>query len=194
MDSSAAGQRSRKPRSDGIRNYQLILEVAKQVVAGSGPDFTLEEVSRRSKVGIGTVYRHFPTKLDLSTAIYNDQLEDLLRRLKIVGESHDQATGLLSWLREVADRLVTYQGLVSCFDLAQASAPETKFWQWKTELLRTGNEIVQILREEGRIRPGVSMGDLLGLVNALAMASGSGPNALEKVHLWLDTMEKGLSL
>ena len=60
----------RKPRADGLRNRELLIDVAKQAFAEVGPNVSLEEIARRAGVGIGTLYRHFPTRDDLIAAVY----------------------------------------------------------------------------------------------------------------------------
>jgi AcrR family transcriptional regulator len=185
-------QAPKKPRADATRNYQTILAAAKKVAAQKGAELSLEEVARQAHVGIGTIYRHFPTKLELSAAIYNDQLEDLLKRLKLVPKGADSGEGLLAWLGEVAERMITYSGLVSCFDMAKSSRPDSEFWKWKTELIKVGTEVLSAAQKGARFRAGLSIGELLGLVDALVLASSHSPRARATLRRWLAVMGEGL--
>ena len=75
----------RKPRSDAVRNRERVLEAAKSVFSAGGPDASLEAVARHAGVGIGTLYRHFPTREALFEAVYRrevEQLTDLAEQLK----------------------------------------------------------------------------------------------------------------
>src|SRR6204780_27236 len=75
----------RKPRADAIRNRERVLEAAKAVFSAGGPEASLEAVAKRAGVGIGTLYRHFPTREALFEAVYRrevQQLADLAERLK----------------------------------------------------------------------------------------------------------------
>src|SRR5439155_5338078 len=75
----------RKPRADAIRNREKVLEAAKIIFSAGGPEASLEAVARQAGVGIGTLYRHFPTREDLFEAVYRrevEQLSELAEELK----------------------------------------------------------------------------------------------------------------
>src|SRR5258705_6404811 len=75
----------RKPRADAIRNRERVLEAAKAVFSAGGPEASLEAVARRAGVGIGTLYRHFPTREALFEAVYRregQQLSALAEQLR----------------------------------------------------------------------------------------------------------------
>src|SRR6266436_971940 len=68
---------SRKPRADALRNRERVLEAARAVFSAGGPDASLEAVARRAGVGIGTLYRHFPTREALFEAVYRREVQQL---------------------------------------------------------------------------------------------------------------------
>ncbi|HEV3159978.1 MAG TPA: helix-turn-helix domain-containing protein, partial [Xanthobacteraceae bacterium] len=86
MDQKTLNKKAtRKPRADALRNRDLLLEAAKSVFSAGGPEASLEAVARTAGVGIGTLYRHFPTREALFEAVYRhevQQLADLAERLK----------------------------------------------------------------------------------------------------------------
>src|SRR6266480_1796588 len=89
----------RKPRTDAIRNRERVLEAAKAVFSAGGADASLEAVAKRAGVGIGTLYRHFPTRVALFEAVYRrevEQLGELAEQLKTQGDPVD---ALRRWLR-----------------------------------------------------------------------------------------------
>src|ERR1700688_5061838 len=89
----------RKPRADAARNRERVLEAAKGVFSAGGADASLEAVAKRAGVGIGTLYRHFPTREALFEAVYRREVEhlsDLAEHLK--GEVAP-AEALRRWLR-----------------------------------------------------------------------------------------------
>jgi hypothetical protein len=63
-------KRRRKPRADSILNRERLLEAATEIFAAGGPQASLEAVARRAEVGIGTLYRHFPTREALFEAVW----------------------------------------------------------------------------------------------------------------------------
>ena len=79
MTHQPAIMEKRKPRADAIRNRERVLEAAKAVFSQGGPEASLEAVARRAGVGIGTLYRHFPTREALYEAVYRHEVEQLVR-------------------------------------------------------------------------------------------------------------------
>jgi AcrR family transcriptional regulator len=76
---------ARRPRVDAVRNRERVLDAAKAVFSAGGPEASLEAVARRAGVGIGTLYRHFPTREALFEAVYRREVEhlaDLAEQLK----------------------------------------------------------------------------------------------------------------
>src|SRR6202030_2001237 len=107
---AAAATMVRKPRADAIRNRERVLEAAKVVFSAGGAEASLEAVARRAGVGIGTLYRHFPTREALFEAVYRrevEQLADLAEQLKTeVGP----AEALRRWLRSNVEFVATKKG------------------------------------------------------------------------------------
>src|SRR6476659_11418718 len=101
---------SRKPRADALRNRERVLEAARAVFSAGGPDASLEAVARRAGVGIGTLYRHFPTREALFEAVYRrevQQLADLAERLK---KETLPIEALRQWMRSIVKFVATKQG------------------------------------------------------------------------------------
>src|SRR6202171_2928754 len=89
----------RKPRADAVRNRERVLEAAKAVFTAGGSEASLEAVARAAGVGIGTLYRHFPTREALFEAVYRrevQQLADLAEQLKQETQPID---ALRHWMR-----------------------------------------------------------------------------------------------
>src|SRR5436305_11011401 len=108
----------RKPRADGVRNRERVLEAAKAVFSAGGSDASLEAVAKRAGVGIGTLYRHFPTREALFEAVYRrevDQLSELAEHLRSAPEPVD---GLRRWLKANVELVATKQGMISALALA----------------------------------------------------------------------------
>src|SRR5271155_4333914 len=93
-----SAKRRRKPRADSILNRERLLEAAAEIFAAGGAQASLEAVARHAEVGIGTLYRHFPTREALFEAVYRrevDQLGDLADRL---AREPDPVEALRAWL------------------------------------------------------------------------------------------------
>src|SRR5947207_5029496 len=114
----------RKPRSDAVRNRERVLEAAKAVFSAGGPDASLEAVARRADVGIGTLYRHFPTREALYEAVYRhevEQLSELAEQLK--GEA-SAVEALRRWLRSNVEFVATKKGMSAALALAAQANTE----------------------------------------------------------------------
>src|SRR5215472_11381674 len=91
---------ARPMRADAQRNYARLLSAAMAAFTEHGADDTsLEEIARRAGVGIGTLYRHFPTRQALLEAVYRDQVEALRARADDLTGSDDPGEALAAWLR-----------------------------------------------------------------------------------------------
>jgi AcrR family transcriptional regulator len=117
----------RKPRADAVRNRERVLESAKAVFSAGGPDASLEAVARHAGVGIGTLYRHFPTREALYEAVYRrevDQLGDLAEQLK--GEAAP-VEALRRWLRANVEFVATKRGMSAALALAAGPSELTAY-------------------------------------------------------------------
>ena len=116
----------RKPRADALRNRERVLEAAKVVFSAGGADASLDAVARRAGVGIGTLYRHFPTREALYEAVYRrevEQLGDLAEQLKNEAKPVD---ALRRWLRSNVEFVATKKGMSAALALAAQGSPELK--------------------------------------------------------------------
>src|SRR5882724_6358002 len=90
----------RRPRADAVRNRERVLEAAKAVFSAGGPDASLEAVARRAGVGIGTLYRHFPTREALTEAVYRAELADVSASAAQLLNECPPAEALRRWMAE----------------------------------------------------------------------------------------------
>ena len=91
-------------RADAIRNREKLLTAATELFAASGTDVSLEAVAKHAGVGIGTLYRHFPTRDALVEAAYRAEVADLCATAGALLASHPADVALAEWM----DRFVAY--------------------------------------------------------------------------------------
>ena len=89
---------ARKPRADGTRNRERILEVAKDAFTQYGATASLDDIARRSAVGSGTLYRHFPTRDALVEAVYRSEVEKLAAAEQRFAATMPAVEALRSWM------------------------------------------------------------------------------------------------
>jgi AcrR family transcriptional regulator len=110
---------SRKPRADAVRNRERVLEAAKAVFSAGGADASLEAVARTAGVGIGTLYRHFPTREALFEAVYRREVQhlgDLAEKLK--EQKMQPVEALRQWMRSNVKFVATKKGMSAALALA----------------------------------------------------------------------------
>src|SRR4051794_34917496 len=109
---------SRRPRIDAIRNRERVLESAKAVFSTGGPDASLEAVARHAQVGIGTLYRHFPTREALFEAVYRREVEQLAELAERLKSEAPPVEALRIWLRAIVEFVATKKGMSAALAIA----------------------------------------------------------------------------
>jgi AcrR family transcriptional regulator len=99
----------RKPRTDGLRNRERILEVAKEAFTRSGANTSLDDIAKRAGVGAGTLYRHFPTRDELLEAVYRTEVEKLAAAERKFAETLPPIEALRAWMLLFVDYIATKQ-------------------------------------------------------------------------------------
>src|SRR6202166_1218059 len=97
----------RRPRADAVRNRERVLEAPKMGFSAGGPDASLEAVAKRAGVGIGTLYRHFPTREALFEAVYRREVQQLGDLAEALKSEADPVDALRRWLRSNVEFVAT---------------------------------------------------------------------------------------
>jgi AcrR family transcriptional regulator len=108
----------RRPRADAVRNRERVLEAAKAVFSAGGPDASLEAVAKRAGVGIGTLYRHFPTREALFEAVYRREVQQLTELAEALKTEADPVDALRRWMRSNVEFIATKKGMLAALALA----------------------------------------------------------------------------
>jgi AcrR family transcriptional regulator len=151
---------TRKPRADAVRNRERVLEAAKAVFSTGGAEASLEAVARAAGVGIGTLYRHFPTREALFEAVYRrevQQLADLAERLKQEPQPID---ALRQWMRSNVKFVATKKGMSAALALAAYKNSELFSYSFD-QLTRAVRALLERAVATGEIRDDISPEDLL---------------------------------
>ena len=150
----------KRPRADAVRNRERLLEAAKAVFSAGGADATLEAVAREAGLGIGTLYRHFPTRESLFEAVYRrevDQLADLAEQLKA---TPDPCEALRQWLRANVEFVATKKGMSATLALAAYNTSDLAACSFERLTSSVGSLLDRAARE-GVIRTDISPEDVL---------------------------------
>ncbi|RMI36649.1 TetR/AcrR family transcriptional regulator [Actinomadura harenae] len=162
-------------RADARRNYERLLAEARTVVADQGTDASLEEIARRAGVGIGTLYRHFPTREALLEALLRDRFDGLRAHAEDLLTRDDPFEALLAWMRRLATGTVAYRGLAQA--MMAALQDETSELYVSCHGMRAAGEALLVRAQEaGEVRPDVHPNDVLYLANMVATAAEQTPD------------------
>ena len=150
----------RKPRADAVRNRERVLEAAKAVFSAGGPEASLEAVARRAGVGIGTLYRHFPTRESLFEAVYRREVEQLGELAEQLKSAKDPVDALRRWLRSNVEFVATKKGMSAALALAVQSGSELHAFSFE-RLTKAIGSLLDRAVAAGEIRADISPEDLL---------------------------------
>lgn len=163
-------------RADAKKNYDHLLEVARDVVAEQGGEASLREVARRAGVGIATLYRHFLTREALFEALLRERFIHVTAKAAEFEESEASDKALVSWLREMVSLTYDYRGVIAL--MAAAIEDENSALHASCVMLRaSGAQLLARAQAEGKARQDIDGTDLLALVSALAWLNDQAPFA-----------------
>ena len=177
-------------RADAQRNRERLLAVVVRAFSQEGPDVTLESIARDAGVGIGTLYRHFPTREALVEAAYRNELgrlcdaaADLLR-----AAPPDEATR--TWMDRFIDYMTTKRGMADALRAVIASGGDP-FAQTRGRLLGAITALLGAGAAAGTIRGDVEPGDVLASLSGVSLAAGE-PAQRDQARRMLDLLMDGL--
>jgi AcrR family transcriptional regulator len=178
----------RPKRADARRNYDKLVNAAREAFADQGTSATLEEVARRAGVGIGTLYRHFPTRLDLQEAVYRQQVSAVCAQGADLADDPSPGDAFATWLQGLARYLVTKRGLASA--LIAARGRDSEVISLCSQIIRsTADRLLQRAQDAGAVRTDLTTMDVMMLVHGMVVASERTPDQADRLlSLTLDGM------
>lgn len=154
-------------RADAQKNYDHVLAVARTVIDEQGVNASLRDVARRAGVGLGTLYRHFPTREALLEALLRNSFDGLTARAEVLEGSGSPAEALVSWLRDVVEVAHSPRGVVA--SMAAAIADEESALHASCVTMRAAGARLLARAQKAKLaRNDLEGADLFALVGALA--------------------------
>ncbi|MGD0242630.1 MAG: TetR/AcrR family transcriptional regulator [Streptosporangiaceae bacterium] len=164
-----------RKRADARRNEQTLLEAAAAVFVASGVEAPVRDIAARAGVGMGTIYRHFPTRADLIVAVYRHQVEACAEAgPALLASSGTPHAALAQWIEKFVDFLVTKHGLAAALRSDQAGF-KTLHAYFLDRLVPVCAELLDAAAAAGEIRPGTDAFGLLYGVGNLCAGAGADP-------------------
>ncbi len=180
----------RRMRADAQRNRDRLLEVAVRAFSGGDQDVPLDAIARGAGVGIGTLYRHFPTREALIEAAYRSELARLCDAVPGLLAELPPDRALRAWMDRFASYLATKRGMAGALRAVIASGADP-YAQSRDRLLGAITTLLRAGADTGALRADVAPADVLTSLNGVALAAGE-PAQREQAGRLLDLLVDGL--
>lgn len=189
MPADLGPEKARKPRADAERNRQKLLDAARAAYTAHGGLVSMEEVARTAGVGIGTLYRHFPTREALLVEVYRGEIARLCQEAEVLAATRPPVEALRDWLLLFVDHLADN---IVLGDAVKATAGESKA-DATAELLTALDILVDRPIAAGAMAdPGIESLDFLRALYGVATASPSS-NWVKAARRMVDILIAGIA-
>jgi AcrR family transcriptional regulator len=173
--SPSAEASPRSKRADALRNEQTLLAAAAAVFVTSGVDAPIREIATRAGVGIGTIYRHFPTRADLIVAVFRHQVEACAEAgPTLLADADSPLTALRQWVDLFVDFLVTKHGLANALQ-SDSGGFDALHSYFLDRLVPVCGQLLDAAVSAGEVRPGTSGYELMRGIGNLCARRDSDP-------------------
>ncbi|MFI9816808.1 TetR/AcrR family transcriptional regulator [Saccharothrix variisporea] len=170
-------------RADAVRNRAKVLAAADELVAERGPAVSTEEVAKAAGVGVGTVFRHFPTKESLLTAVHVARLERLADSARQLTRAEDPGAALFTFVTQVVDQAATKNAMTEA--LTNAGIDVMGVTSEAADALKQAlGELLENAQRAGAVRTDIGVPELSALLVGASRAAehaAANPRARERV-------------
>ncbi len=180
-------------RKDAQRNRELLLSVAADQFTQHGVDVPLEDVARAAGVGIGTLYRHFPTRGALIEAVYRREVAQLCDSAAELLATLPPGDALAAWMQNFVAYATAKRGLSAALKDMISAEPDL-FVATRARIYAAADSVLSAAADAGVIRPDVDSEDLIRGMGGICMATddaGYNERATRLMSLLLDGMRYG---
>lgn len=179
VDAAPAGPCARPLRADAKRNREQLMAAARAAFTERGAAASLEDIARRASVGVGTLYRHFPTRQALLEAVYVDEVEALCTSVA-AADARDPWGALVAWFDRFVDYVATKKALVDEM-MATVGADAPVFRQCHEAIFAAGEPLLARAQAEHAVRADVEFVDVIRMVSGICMIKNAAPDEIRRV-------------
>jgi AcrR family transcriptional regulator len=189
MTQKSSSPTTRKPRADAERNRERILEVAKKAFTRAGGEVSLDEIAKRTGVGPGTLYRHFPTRGALLEAVYRTEVEKLALAHHEYARTLSAVEALRAWMLHFVDYIATKQLIAPALN-SLITDTSALYESSGAQIKGAMNALVQRAIKSGDIRPDIDPIDYLRALVGVSNTA-SAPNWPQSAKRLVDILIAG---
>jgi AcrR family transcriptional regulator len=165
-DAAPTTAASKPMRADARRNRDRLVEIAAIAFAEKGVETSLEDIARQAEVGVGTLYRHFPTREHLVEVVYRRELESLAAAAETLSQDQAPDIALEEWMRRFVDYIAAKRGMANSLKILMNS--NSSLFAEGSGLIRTTlDRLVEAARDAGTIRTDIDTTDLLHALTSI---------------------------
>ena len=176
---SVAPREAERPlRADARRNHELLVEAARSAFASRGSEASLEEIARTAGVGVGTLYRHFPRRIDLVEAVYREDVDALVSQATTLAGSTDAWAGLQTWLVGFVQYAEAKRTLLTELHEAFEKNPAVSA---REKIAGAAGSVLGRAQAAGTARADITPAELMQLVGGMCMARGATSAGKERL-------------
>jgi AcrR family transcriptional regulator len=169
VEKPAPSETPKRLRVDARRNRDKLIETAAAAFAEHGVDASLEDIARRAGVGIGTLYRHFPTREHLVEVVYRREVEGLCAAADELARQHPPDIALEQWMQRFVDYIATKRGLAKSLRILLATN-STLFSDMSGRVTLALRRLVEAAVANGSIRGDIDSADVLQALSGIYSA------------------------
>jgi AcrR family transcriptional regulator len=164
-------------RADAQRNRERILDAANALLATRGVDVSVDEIAQRAQVGVGTLYRNFPTKGALLEALLVARIEPLVMAARDAAGADDPGEAFVGFVRHLSDEFADFKALADAMAASGIDIDVAKR-EVSADLFAAIGELFEHAQRSGRIRPDVTLADVSAMMTGLGHADATfmGPS------------------
>jgi AcrR family transcriptional regulator len=177
-------------RTDARHNRDQLVAVAREAFAEHGTATSLRDVARRAGVGIGTLYRHFPTRQALIEAVLGHGFDRLREQAVALADDANPRDALLTWLRAFAESSARYRGLPESV-LEALQDEESALHASCFGVRDSGRALLTAAQQAGAVRADLTIEELMSLAAGVAWAGAQSPTPNQTTRL-LELVVSGL--
>ena len=170
-------------RADARKNYDRLLDIARDIFSEQGAEASMRDIARKGEVGLGTLYRHFPSREALFDALLRSSFDALTAKAKALETADAPDEALVLWLREIVAVAHSLQGVIAAM-VASIADPQSALHESCVTMRASGAQLLQRAQACGLARADLDGEELFALVSALAWLNDQPALASRVDHLF----------
>ncbi|HEV2361877.1 MAG TPA: TetR/AcrR family transcriptional regulator [Acidimicrobiales bacterium] len=180
-DELPEGEESDRPmRADARRNYDRLVASAKHVFAEHGADTSMEAIAKHAGVGVGTLYRHFPKRIDIVEAVYRTDVDELMVAAEKAGVAEDPWDGLVEFLYAFQRYAESKRTFMAELHEAFAKNPNMKLGT-RERIESAMSQLLARAQETGTVRSDIDGPDLMQLIGPMCTSPTLHPDQAKRL-------------